>query len=100
LRPIRWSQFLLNPNDARESASLARVKHLQLSNAIVGAAEPPTKLAVDILAIRTRGFGFEPEGISIGSLRQAAVLLLSSCARRQPDSRKKTPAILPTRQRR
>jgi hypothetical protein len=49
LRPIRWSQFLLNPNDARESASLTRVKHLQLGNAIVGAAEPPTKLAVDIL---------------------------------------------------
>src|SRR6202011_5051416 len=49
LRPIRWSQFLLNPNDARESASLTRMKHLQLGNAIVGAAEPPTKLAVDIL---------------------------------------------------
>jgi hypothetical protein len=34
------------------------------------------------MAIRTRGFGFEPEGISIGSLRQAAVLLLSSFALR------------------
>jgi hypothetical protein len=49
LRSIRWSQFLLNPHDAREPASLTRVKHLQLGNAIVGAAEPPTKLAVDIL---------------------------------------------------
>jgi hypothetical protein len=38
-----------DPHDARESASLTRVKHLQLGNAIVGAAEPPTKLAVDIL---------------------------------------------------
>jgi len=37
------------PHDARESASLTRVKHLQLGNAIVGAAEPPTKLAIDIL---------------------------------------------------
>jgi hypothetical protein len=34
------------------------------------------------MAIRTRGFGFEPEGISIGSLRQTAVLLLSSFALR------------------
>jgi hypothetical protein len=34
------------------------------------------------MAIRTRAFGFEPEGISIGSLRQAAVLLLSSSALR------------------
>jgi len=47
--PFRWSLFLLNPHDARESALLTRVKHLQLGNAIVGAAEPPTKLAVDIL---------------------------------------------------
>ena len=30
-------------------ASLSRVKHLQLGNAIVSSAEPPTKLAVDIL---------------------------------------------------
>jgi hypothetical protein len=43
------SQFVLNPYDARESASLTRVKHLQLGNPIVGATEPPTKLAVDIL---------------------------------------------------
>src|SRR5260370_16539930 len=49
LCPIRWSQFLLNPHDARESASLTRVKHLQLGNAIVSAAESPTKLTVDIL---------------------------------------------------
>ena len=49
LRPIRRSRFLLNPHDARESASPTRVKHLQLGKAIVGAAEPPTKLAVDIL---------------------------------------------------
>jgi hypothetical protein len=48
-RPISLSRFLLNPHDAREPASLTRVKHLQLGNAIVGAAEPPTKLAVDIL---------------------------------------------------
>jgi hypothetical protein len=47
--PFRRSQFLLNPRDARESVSLTRVKHLQLGNAVVGAAEPPTKLAVDIL---------------------------------------------------
>ena len=47
--PFFRSQFLLNPHDARESASLTRVKHLQLGNAIVGAAEPPTKLTVDIL---------------------------------------------------
>src|SRR5260370_9962984 len=46
---FRWSRFLLNPRDARESASSTRVKHLQLGNAIVGAAEPSTKLAVDIL---------------------------------------------------
>src|SRR5580704_2753733 len=26
--PFRWSQFLLNPHDARESASLIRVKYL------------------------------------------------------------------------
>jgi hypothetical protein len=31
------------------SVSLTRVKHLQLGNAIVGAAEPPAKLAVDVL---------------------------------------------------
>jgi hypothetical protein len=48
-KPKRCAQFLLNPNDARESASLTRVKHLQLGNAIVGAAEPPTQFAVDIL---------------------------------------------------
>jgi hypothetical protein len=47
--PFRWSQFLLNPHDAGEPASLTRVKHLQLGNAIVGTAKPPTKLAVDIL---------------------------------------------------
>ena len=37
------------PHDAHESASLTSVKHLQIGNAIVGAAEPPAKLAVDIL---------------------------------------------------
>src|SRR5216684_6660217 len=36
-------------HDAREAASLTRVKHQQLGNALVGAAEPPTKLTVDIL---------------------------------------------------
>jgi hypothetical protein len=46
---ISPAAVLLYPHDARESASLTRVKYLQLSNAIVGAAEPPTKLAVDIL---------------------------------------------------
>src|SRR6266567_4563567 len=40
---------LRRTHDARESASLTRVKHLQFGNAIVGAAEPPTKLTVDIL---------------------------------------------------
>jgi hypothetical protein len=30
-----------NRRDAPESASLVRVKHLQLGDAIVGAAEPP-----------------------------------------------------------
>jgi hypothetical protein len=34
---------------AREFASLTRVNICQLRNAIVGAAEPPTELAVDIL---------------------------------------------------
>ncbi len=37
------------PGDARASVSLISLTHLQLGNAIVGAAEPPTKLAVDIL---------------------------------------------------
>jgi hypothetical protein len=37
------------PPDARNSASSTRVKLLQLGNSIVGAAEPSTKLAVDIL---------------------------------------------------
>src|SRR6266481_6455748 len=46
---FRWSRFLLNPGDARASVSLTRLKHQQLGNATVGAAEPPTKLAVDIL---------------------------------------------------
>jgi hypothetical protein len=44
-----WLQFLLNPHGAREPASLTRVKHPQLGNAIVSAPEPSTKLAVDIL---------------------------------------------------
>jgi hypothetical protein len=35
-KPTSLSQFLLNPKDAPESASLTRVKHLQLGNAIVG----------------------------------------------------------------
>jgi hypothetical protein len=39
----------LNPNDASESASLTGVKRLQLGNTIVGAAEPPAKLAADVL---------------------------------------------------
>jgi hypothetical protein len=34
---------------AREFTSSFRVMHLQLGNAIVGAAEPPAKLAVDVL---------------------------------------------------
>ncbi|HMH63327.1 MAG TPA: hypothetical protein VK561_18865, partial [Bradyrhizobium sp.] len=33
--PFCRSQFLLNPHDERESASLTRVKHLQFGNAIV-----------------------------------------------------------------
>jgi hypothetical protein len=37
------------PSDAYESVSLTRAKHMQLGNAIVGAAEPTTKLAVNIL---------------------------------------------------
>jgi hypothetical protein len=37
------------PGDARTSVPLTRLKHLQLGNAIFGAAELPTKLAVDIL---------------------------------------------------
>jgi hypothetical protein len=41
--------FLLNQVTQRAAVSLIRLKHLQLCNAIVGAAEPPTKLAVDIL---------------------------------------------------
>ncbi len=47
--PFRSSQSLLNPHDARDSASLTLVKLLQLGNSIVGATEPPTKLAVDVL---------------------------------------------------
>jgi Transposase domain (DUF772) len=46
---FRWPLFLLNPQDARESALLTRGSICQLGNAIVGAAEPPTELAVDIL---------------------------------------------------
>lgn len=34
------------------------------------------------MAVRTRAFEAEPEGMSIGSLRQAAVILLSSFALR------------------
>jgi len=49
LRHISLVAVSSQPGDARASVSLTRVKHLQLSNAIVGAAEPPTKLAVDIL---------------------------------------------------
>jgi hypothetical protein len=45
----RLVAILLNPNDAYESASLTGVKRLQLGNAIVGAAEPPTKFAADVL---------------------------------------------------
>ena len=45
----RLVAILLNPNDAYESASLTGVKRLQLGNAIVGAAEPPAKLAADVL---------------------------------------------------
>ena len=41
--------FLLNRRDTRETASLTCLKHLQLGNAIVGAAQPSTKFAVDIL---------------------------------------------------
>jgi hypothetical protein len=44
-----WLQFLLNPRGAGEPASLTRLKHPQLGNAIVSAPEPSTKLAVDIL---------------------------------------------------
>src|SRR6516162_8493964 len=35
--------------DISESASLTRVNICQLGNTVVGAAEPPTELAVDIL---------------------------------------------------
>ena len=34
---------------AREFRSWIRIEHLQLGNAIVGAAEPPAKLAIDVL---------------------------------------------------
>src|SRR5665811_1096282 len=47
-KPLRHIS-LSHPGDARASVSLTRLKHLQLGNAIVGATEPPTKLAVDIL---------------------------------------------------
>jgi hypothetical protein len=37
------------PGEPHRAMLLTGVKHLQLGNAIVGAAEPPTELAVDIL---------------------------------------------------
>lgn len=46
---FRWSQFLINLQEARESASFTSASNCQLGNATVGAAEPPTELAVDIL---------------------------------------------------
>jgi hypothetical protein len=49
LSPISLVQFLFNPHDESESASFTQVKHLQLANTNVGAAEPSTKLAVVIL---------------------------------------------------
>jgi hypothetical protein len=45
----KYPGSLLNPQGARESAPMTRVKHRQLGIAIVGAAEPPTERAVDIL---------------------------------------------------
>ena len=38
---VRWSQFLINPEDARDFASLTRDRNIcPLGNAIVGTAEP------------------------------------------------------------
>jgi hypothetical protein len=48
LRHISLVAVSSQPGDARAPVSLTRLKQ-QLGNAIVGAAEPPTKLAVDIL---------------------------------------------------
>src|SRR5216683_7980018 len=48
LRHISLVAVSSRPGDARASVSLTRLKQ-QLGNALIGAAEPPTKLAVDIL---------------------------------------------------
>ena len=45
---VRWSQFLINPEDARDSASLTRAKHLPARQCDCRHGGAATEFAVDI----------------------------------------------------
>src|SRR5262245_218132 len=47
--PVPPGRSFFSTHNAGKSWSLTRMKHLQLGNATVGTAEPPAKLAIDVL---------------------------------------------------